>query len=93
MPAVTPVMADGPHFTDVVALIGTERAFDAADHAAHRGANHGADRAGDAIAFMKAMLGAARDALRMGRERHEECGNKRASNKQVLFHQLLPFLR
>src|SRR5204863_43606 len=56
------------------ALVDAERALDAADHAADRGADDCADRPGDAVAFMKSIRGPARDALRLrGHRRREQC--------------------
>ena len=40
-------------------LVDAEHAFDAADHAADGRADHGADRTGDPVAFMKSVRGAA----------------------------------
>ena len=52
-----------------VALVDAEHAFDAADHATDRGADHRADRTRDAVAFMKSMRRAARHALRLRGQR------------------------
>lgn len=75
-------------FIHIVALIDAEHAFDAADHAADRGANDRADRTGDAVALMETMRGAAGDALRLGGKRHGERRDKRTGNKQSLFHKV-----
>jgi hypothetical protein len=57
-----------------VAVIDAEHALDAADRAADRSTNYGADGTGDAAAFMKAMRGAAGNALRLRGEREcERC--------------------
>ena len=85
MPTMVPVVR---RLTHVVALVEAEHAFDATDHAADRGANHGADRAGDAIALIEAMRGAAGNALRLRGERHGEHCEKRAANQQVHFHEV-----
>jgi len=89
MPA--PVVANGPFLADVVALIGAEHTFDAANHAADCSADDGADRTGDAVAFMETMYGAARHTLRLRGKRHDKRRDKRAHNQQVLFHNFLPF--
>ena len=85
MPTMVPVAR---RLTHVVALVNAEHTFDAADHAADRGAEYGADRSGDAIALIEAMRGAAGNALRLRGERHGEHCEKRAANQQVLFHQV-----
>lgn len=54
-----------------------EAAGDAADHATHRTADHGADRAEHLATGVEAFLSAAGDALRVGRSAHRnegECG-------------------
>src|ERR1035441_8095936 len=71
----TPMVPVARRLTHVVALVEAEHAFDAADHA------------GDAIALIEAMRGAAGNALRLRGERHGEHCEKRAANQQVLFHQ------
>ena len=53
-----------------------------------QGVPGGADRTGDAIALIEAMRGAAGNALRLCGERHGEHCEKRATNQQVLFHQV-----
>jgi hypothetical protein len=85
---MTPVAMMIRRFRHVVALIGAEHAFDAADHATDRGANDRADRTGDAIAFIEPMRGAAGDTLRVRGQRHGERRDKRARNQQVLFHKI-----
>src|SRR5436309_1158733 len=71
-------------------MIDAEHTLDAADHAADRGADDRADRPGDAVAFMKSIRRAARDALRLrGHRRRENC-EQYAS--QYSFHHL-PFSR
>ena len=75
-------------FIHIVALIDAEHAFDAADHAADRCADDRADRAGDAVALMETMRGAAGNALRLGGKRHSERRDKRTGNKHILFHKV-----
>src|ERR1019366_4331734 len=76
----TPMVPVARRLTHVVALVEAEHAFDAT--------NHGADRAGDAIALIEAMRGAAGNALRLRGERHGEHCEKRAANQQVHFHEV-----
>jgi hypothetical protein len=85
---VTPMMPVVRRLTHVVALVEAEHTFNAADHAADRGTNHGADRAGDAVTLIEAMRGAAGDALRLCGERYGEHCEKRAANQQVHFHEV-----
>ena len=55
-------------------MVNAEHALDPADHAANRGADHRADRARDAVAFVKAVRGPARNALRLrGQRRRDGC--------------------
>ena len=49
-----------------------EHAFDAADHAADRGADDRADRSGDPVAFMEPVRGAARDTLGLRGQRSRD---------------------
>src|SRR5674476_232335 len=77
--------------THVIAMIDAEDAFHAADDAADCCANHRADRASDAVALIEAMRSAAGNALCLCGERHRKRYEKQAGNKQVLFHEVIPF--
>src|SRR5674476_317255 len=77
--------------TPVIAMIDAEDAFHAADDAADCCANHRADRASDAVALIEAMRSAAGNALCLCGERHRKRYEKQAGNKQVLFHEVIPF--
>jgi hypothetical protein len=72
-----------------VALVHAEHAFHAPDHTTDRAPDDGAERTGNAVAFVKAVGGATRNAagrlLRLGRERHGE-GREAGGNKQFHFH-------
>src|SRR5450830_663083 len=75
----------------MIAMIDAEDAFHAADDTADCCANHRADRASDAVALIEAMRSAAGNALCLCGERHRKRYEKQAGNKQVLFHEVIPF--
>jgi hypothetical protein len=55
-------------------MIDAEHAFNATNHAADRGTDHRADRARDAVAFVKPVRGPAGDPLRLrGKRRRDAC--------------------
>ena len=55
-------------------VVDAEDAFDAPDHTADRGADDGADRSGDPVAFVEPVRGAARDTLGLrGRRSRDQC--------------------
>src|SRR5262249_58933609 len=80
------------------------QAFNAADRAANGTADHGANRTGNATAFIEAVRGAAGDALRLRRHRRAQQGHagdhdmksadagmlKNATNTHELFSDSLP---
>jgi hypothetical protein len=88
MPVMT-MMTVVRRLAHVVTLVDAEHSFDAADHAANRGADDRTDRAGDTVALIEAMRSAAGNALRLSGERHRKHCEKRTSNKQVLFHEVI----
>ena len=77
----------------VIHILGadTEHAIDTADdapeHAADRGADDTADRAGNTVAFMETVVGASRDALRLGAgDRHGKRREASGGKQQFDFH-------
>lgn len=75
----------------VIAMINAEDAFHAADDAADCCANHRADRASDTVALIEAMRSTAGNALCLCGEWHRKRREKKAGNKQILFHEVVPF--
>jgi hypothetical protein len=70
-----------------ILMIDAEHAFHAADDTADRGSHDGADRTGNAVAFMKAVRGAPGNSLRLCGERHGERSKARA-NEQFQSHEV-----
>ena len=70
-----------------VVVVNAEDALEAADDATDCAADDGADRSGAAVAFIKAVRGAAGNALRMRRGGGEDC-NYRADDRNAKFHEL-----
>lgn len=70
----------------VIALVDAQHAFDAADNSADCRADDGADRAGNAVALVKAVNGSAGNALGLCGERHGERREARAGNDQFYGH-------
>src|ERR1035437_7735169 len=82
---VTTMMAIGPivrllRIFGVVALIVAEYAFHAADDAANRRADDGADRASDKVTLIEAMSGASGNALSLYGYRHSKRCETRDAN-------------
>src|SRR5262245_45022202 len=107
MPGVAAVAIDRRRLDRIgrlVDVVDAEQAFDAADRAADGTADHGADRTGNATAFIEAVRGAAGDALRLRRHRRAQQGHagdhdmksadagmlKNATNTHELFSDSLP---
>lgn len=63
-----------------------EQSLDAADDAAHRATDHGADRPRGLSARLGAMRYAARNTLRLRRQRTGQRGNHRARKYDVKLH-------
>ena len=61
-------------------------AFDAADDPADRGSDDRTDRAREAEAFIRTMDEAARNALRLRRERESDGGDDKACAQHLRFH-------
>ena len=59
-----------------VVVVDAKDALDPADDAADRAADDGADRAGASVALIKAVRGAARNALRVRRGGGEDCKSR-----------------
>ena len=70
-----------------VVVIDAKDALDPADNATDRAADNGADRSGAAVAFIKTVRRAARNALRMCRSGSEDCKN-RTDDRNANFHEL-----
>ena len=63
-----------------------EQAFNAADNAANRTADHCPDRPSRVVADISAMCDAVRNALRLRRERHGKRCGKSGCEQNVKFH-------
>ena len=70
-----------------VVVIDAKDALDPADDATDRTADHGADRAGAAVAFIKAVGGTTGNTLRVCRRGGEDCKN-RTDERNAKFHGL-----
>ena len=70
-----------------VIVIDAKDALEPADNATDRAADNGADRSGAAVAFIKTVRRAARNALRMCRCGSEDCKN-RTDDRNANFHEL-----
>ena len=66
--------------THVIAMIDAEDAFHAADDAANRRADDGADRASDKVTLIEAMSGASGNALSLYGYRHSKRCETRDAN-------------
>jgi hypothetical protein len=70
-----------------VVVVDAKDALDPANDATDRAADNGADRSGAAVAFIKTVRRAARNALRMCRSGSKDCKN-RTDDRNANFHEL-----